>query len=1623
MADNPTFDTIKPKKHRILRKIPGGILLFLLAVILLVTGVLLGLYSPWLQNALRQRLVDKLNETPGTEVRIGNFHLGFPANLLLEDVLIVNQGDTMIQLGKLDAKVNIKPIIIGKIGLESAILENATYKIGSLDSASCMTLHGGMVKVDKSEVNLSPLAINVTKIQLDDAKVNMYINPADTFPETPATEPMSLNINVDQVKFHNIAYEMQLMPTIYDLKATISDGTIDSIAVDLLAQTVNISSFKGDELNAVYLLPDSAQLASTTVIVKESTQEAKPWTVKLGTIDMTGSKALYTTYGLEPLPGLDFGYIEVNDLNLYVNDFYNQSSTVRLPFEISGVERCGVDLNAKGTLAIDSTGISFEKFDITTAEGTDLLAEGYMGTTTELTDPTTPLRLSVKGNLAVEDVDMMFPLAKAFTKGMRKKSEITADINIKGTSGNLDISKLELNLDRHMKLAASGNIQNVFEPGAIKGDVKFNMAVMDISQWTSALLNGTGIIIPNITLKGNAKFDKDNYIADLTAITGGGKITLDGAFFGKREKYHLDMTTLNFPVSSIMPSLNIGKVTAKVNADGQGFDLYKSSTVANVNIDLAQIEYLKEIYKDIQLKANVGNDNAHIDLNSNNTGLDLHLKADGAIETGKYHWDVSLNTSGLNLEELGFAEEPSVVSADMHLKANISKNMHDIDAVLTLNHVDYNTPVSDLSFDRTKIIFSTTDTITNLSAQNGDLYAFYSSPLPLDSIIGRIDKVTETIDSQIKKRTIDIPELQQAVMPFSLDIEGGNDNALAQLLKENNIRFKNLSVLAGNDTSLYAQAYVYDFKRDAIALDTISFDIRQIEGQLDYTAKINNRPGTFDDFAHIGLDGYFKPGELGVNVRQKNIKNQIGFEIGATLELNKDTTATLHFTPYTPIINYRKWTLNPENFITYDFKHKHLDANLRMRSDVSQIALYTEHANDTIKANHGADEDLILQLFDIQLQDWIALDPFAPPIKGNLSAGVRLNWEDMTLNGKGTVDLSDLMYGKEKVGDFNLDVELFTDKDGYIKTEAELWVNDNKTMVLNGTLNDSISTSPFNLDLTMIHLPLSVANPFLTGTAKLGGSLNGKMDIGGSASAPILDGYLAFENATVDVNMLGATFKMNQDTVPVDSSLVKFSDFKIFGVNENPLSINGEVSLRQLTSPTVDLHLKADNMQIVNTNKARKGADVYGKAFVSLNANAKGNLKFMNVNATVDLMPGTNVSYILAGGTSAIESQAAGSMVKFVNFSDTAAVAAADSLKLEGMILNLNANLNIRTGTIINVDLGTNVQDRVQIQGQGNFNYVSSPVGAGRLTGRYTFSGGFIKYAPPFISNLNFAFTEGSYVSFSGDLMNPQFNIKAVEQMRANVSQAGQNSRLIYFDIILSVTGSLENMNVAFNLETNDDVTVANELASMSPTQRASEAMNLLLYNTYTGGSTKATSNLNGNPLFSFLTNSVNSWLANNVRGVDLSIGVDQYDQTTNGMSSTTTSYSYRVSKTLFNDRIKIIVGGSYSDDPNADGSVAENLINDISVEYFLNNARTMYLRLFRHTGYESILEGEITQTGVGFVYRKRIGNLIDMFVSPQSRYKKKHIKENEEKQGDNDNNPTKDKNLVTEIKDEKTEK
>ena len=240
-------------------------------------------------------------------------------------------------------------------------------------------------------------------------------------------------------------------------------------------------------------------------------------------------------------------------------------------------------------------------------------------------------------------------------------------------------------------------------------------------------------------------------------------------------------------------------------------------------------------------------------------------------------------------------------------------------------------------------------------------------------------------------------------------------------------------------------------------------------------------------------------------------------------------------------------------------------------------------------------------------------------------------------------------------------------------------------------------------------------------------------------------------------------------------------------------------------------------------------------------------------------------------------------------------------------------------------------------------------------------------------------------------MLNPQLNLKGTEKIKTGVSNDNEQPRPVEFIIEANVGGTLNNIDLNFDLKCESDAQVQNELLTKSDDQRSRDAINLLLYNTYSNSGNAG--NMASSALFSFLQSKLNAWAAETLPGIDLSFGINQYEGRNQG---TETSYSYRLAKSLFNDRFKIVVGGEYStqalEDENmteGDGtknSIADNLFSDVSLEYYLNDVGSRYLRLFRHRSYENVFEGPVTETGIAYVLKRKLTDLKNLFTFKHSR-------------------------------------
>lgn len=1554
-----------------------------------VIGIIIGLpliiavmlYIPPVQNWAVDFACRQIGKSTGMTIDIGYLRLKFPLNLSVDDVLVIeSNGDTMATAGNAEIRVAMLPLLRGDIALEGFSAKSVFYQLGNSDSIMWLRANIDKADIDNGNMNFSRGSIDVGNALVDGGRVTLIMKDStDVTPkDTAAMQP--LTIRATQIRLANIDYRMCMPPTIDTLSAHIGDATLKSGLVDIANRRIKAAMLSVSDVNAMYLTApaSSNDTISSTPTDSIPLSDDEMWTITADSVRLQADNALYATTGSHPMPGLDFNYLQAKDIEIAVADFYNKGTSIRVPLTtLRATERCGLELRASGTFAMDGKTMEASDFHIAT-QRSDIRLDARMGIGDMTSDPDLPLGVKLKGILSANDASMAFPIYAPMIKALPQPRDINIRVDADGSPARMKVKEVKIQLPRVLNLAGNGEVKNITDFNRMGGRINFEGAVTDpkaVKATLAALKMDSTITIPALKLKGSADYNPGNISGNLNLTTGSGKLLADGRWVARKEAYKADIDLTSFPVDAFMPSLGIGDISATVHLDGAGYNPMSPKTSLAADIMVDKVIYNGKPYTDAHLKADASNGDMNAFLQSANPDANLDLSAHARVDSGIIKGSLNGEIRDLDLHALGLMSTPCRGHIDIAGKGQYNPRAESIIADVNISDFDWLMDTTRYYTPSLTLHASADKQLTTLDVVTEDLVLRSAIKERWDSIMPAIDRITKVIDSQIKAKRSDVLQLQRAIPPLDIDLSMGSDNIAGRVLAQSGITLGNMNMTMRNDSLLHLNGAVSRLAMGTNVIDSIAMHVNQHNKYLVYNAKMNNGPGPLAEWADVTVNGFLADDKLALFADQHNLQGKQGYRLGVVSTM-ADSVLTLKFVPKAPVIAYKNWTLNTDNFLSYNFYTKQIEADLLLQNLPSSLHIFTRPVPNPEEGS--SPKELVLSAKEIKIEDWIGISPFAPPMSGTASANLKIHRVNNELVGTLVVGLDDFMYDRQRVGKFGLALKVANNpKSKSLWADGIVWVNDKKTITLNGALNDSTRTSPFMLDMSMIQFPLSVANPFLpAGTAKLEGNLNGTMKLTGSPAKPVMDGYLQFDSAAVKVNMIGSTYRFSEVKIPVDSNIVRFNNFAINTLNDNPLTINGSADINDLADVRMNLHLEGNDMLMVNSSRPR-GADIYGKGYIGINADVKGSMSNLYCNADVALLSGSDVTYVMTSSQSALTTQSTSDMVSFVNFSDTTQVA-DDSKQAPTSSMTLAATLRVMPNTTINVDISTDGKNHASISGQGELTYTMSPQNSGRLIGRYTINEGEVQYTPPLMSEKDFKFKDGSFVNFTGDMMNPGFNISATDRMKANVTPDGGNSRLVYFDVTINVTGTLENMKVVFDLACDDDITIQNELSSMSPEQRANQAMNLLLYGVYTGPGTKANAGLSGNPLYSFLASQLNT-LASNVKFVDISFGIDQYNSTVQGNTSTATNYSYQISKNLLNNRIRIVVGGSYTTDPQADENFAENLVNNISFEYLLNRSGSMYIKLFRHTGYE-IIEGEIISTGVGFVYKRNLNSLRDMF-------------------------------------------
>ena len=1072
--------------------------------------------------------------------------------------------------------------------------------------------------------------------------------------------------------------------------------------------------------------------------------------------------------------------------------------------------------------------------------------------------------------------------------------------------------------------------------------------------------------IPNgMSLSGRVKANGANYIADVVAQEGKGTLKLQGQFNADLMSYDAKVNVSNLNVNHFMPRDSIYTVTADINVKGQGTDFLSPRTRLMADAKMQRLRYGHWNLDNMDVVANVQNGHALADIDSRNPLINGKINVDALLNTKKLNATITTDLNGIDLYKMRLVDKPLAIGLCGHVDVTSDMKMtHYVSGLIS--DITVKDSVKTLRSEFVGLHINTTNDTTILRLQSGDFIVKVDGSGNYEQLLKQITVFSDSASAQYAKNIIDQPALRRLLPTLKIHVESKRENPLVTILKSQDVDFKQL--LFDMDTSpatgVNGNGYVHSLTYDDIRLDTINFRLTQRKERLSFGGQVRNNKRNPQFVFNALFDGVLQERGATFGVRYYDADNKMGARIGAQAEM---LDSGLHFrlVPETPTLGYKLFKLNPDNYLFLG-NDKKVKANVDLLAeDGMGVKIYSADSDPT------ALQDITISLNKFNLDEVTSVIPYMPRMTGMLQGDYHVVQDAQGhISVASDMAVRNMTYERSPIGNVSTELLYLQKGDSAHAVEARLMKDDMEIGLLSGTYYD-VGQGSLDADLKLKHLPLNIVNGFVPDHLfGLQGYADGEMTVHGSLSRPHVNGEIYLDSSYVESVPYGVTLRFDNDPVRVVDSKLLLDNFTLYSYNENPLNIQGSVDFSDLDRMMIDVRMRARNFQVIGA-KENPHSIAYGKAFVNVFASMRGPADNLNMRGRLEVLGTTDMAYILRDTPLTTDNQL-DNLVKFKDFSDTTQVVVTRP-SLTGFTMDMT--LEVSNGAHIMAYLNADHSNFIDLMGGGTLRMSYTAADNLRLTGRYTLSNGEMKYSLPVIPLKTFTIQNGSYIEFTGDLMNPTLNITATERTKATVSGNNGVGRSVDFDCGVIITKTLKDMGLEFTLDAPEDMQLHSELQSLGVEQRGKLAVTMLTTGMYLADGNTQPFSMNS-ALSSFLNSEISSITGNALRTLDLSFGVDQ---TLDGTGQTHTDYSFKFAKRFLNNRLKVTVGGMVSSGAELQQRNS-SFFDNVSLEYRLDDSANKYLSLFFQNNAYDWLDGYTQKYGGGFIWRRRLQRFTDIF-------------------------------------------
>ncbi len=1417
-------------------------------------------------------------------------------------------------------------------------------------------------KVDSLQKQ-SPLKLGLNKIKLTNFNIDYGDDNTKTFAKVIFKE-LSTNINK------------------LDLEK--SDFGIDNLYL------------KGADINAKLFLP--AQNANPK---KTETAEAtadKSLALLLNKLILDDVKVVYDNTAIAPTrSGMDFNHLNFSKMNLELSDFKMKDGTFAGQVKSAEVkERRGLDIQKFKTDFIFEEKQAYLKQLYLQTSKTILRDEVVLNYNSIEQLSANPGAVKIAANIrnskvGFSDILMLVPtLRNTVPFNKYPNAILKVDTRLKGAVNDLQIQNLELSGIDQLKVNASGNVKNAMNPENLYYDL--NVRELSSSAKTIYNLVPKNTIPSNITLPsffkiaGTAKGTTQIVNTNLKVTTTLGNAGIRASVDMKRkdqERYDILANLQNLQIGKIIQNKDLGSITGQIAVKGQSFDPNKANADIKGNIKL--VAYNGYTYQNMLLNGKVNRGAYVMNLDSKDPNANLKILASGNFTDKEPSIKVNGTIRKLDLNKLGFYEDQMILAGDLDGDFT-SLNPDAPNGYLTLK----NFAISD-----TKNIFPLQEVfLTAVSTADQNIITLQSQIADVD-LTGKY-KLTQILGSlqntineyyQYQKPGTKVAKIDPNQF-FTFNAKIKDDNLLRKFVPELT-EFEPITLTGNYDADSRKLAVNGQIPQVKYGANNITGGVITINNENDalvYDVKLAEFKNESIALMKVGLNGDIKDNLITYNASTKDEKDATKFLVAGNVEKVGDLTK-ISLNPDGLTLNYDRWQVSADNFVQISSRGI-LANNFAISNSGSEIRLQSETNIPNSPLNVSIKDFKIETITELVKKDSLLA-------KGNINGTAQLRDLKNNMTFTSDIDVTDLFVYGSPVGD--LDIKANNQSADLIRADIALsgFENDVK---LGGTYNTKSSGLNMNLDMNRFQMK-SVQGFSMNAIENAEGFLSGNLKITGNTDAPNILGGIKFNDVGLGITQLGSSFKNINDEIKFTNRGIDFDDFKIKDESGNAIIIDGAVLTKTYKDFAFNLDVNADNFKVVDSEKDSDKL-MYGVLAIDAKLQIRGNLDLPQVDGDLAVTDQTDFTIVLPQTSPALEDREG--IVEFIDQDQIALqqTIKADSLTDQSAIKGLDVNVNIEVVKEAKISLIIDQAngDFVKLQGEAQLTGGIDPSGKTTLVGVYQVEKGAYEMSVSLLKR-KFEIEKGSTITWTGEPMTANLDITAVyktdaapldllQQQLTGVSgnQLNQYKQRIPFNTLLIMKGELLKPVITFDITTskeNNSVSaevIDNTTAKLDQLRRDESEMNkqvfaLLLLNRFIGENPfqsetgLSASTLAKQSVSRILSEQLNNLASDLIGGVELNFDLESTEDYSSGTKNERTDLNVGLTKRLFDDRLKVTVGNNFALEGDArQNEEMTNIAGDITLDYSLSKDGRYMLRAYRKNDYQVALQGQIIETGIGFI-------------------------------------------------------